>query len=79
GETVRIGPFEVGPYGVAKEGERISWDHVVEAGMDNGVVFVGTRDESRRLSAIAARTPNAIVFVQLCRTLGASGSNSLGS
>jgi hypothetical protein len=79
GETVRIGPFEVGPDGVAKEGERVAWDDVVDVGMDNGVVYVGTRGEARRLSAIAARTPNAIVLVQLCRTLAASGSNSLES
>jgi hypothetical protein len=69
GESVHMGPFTLGPDGVEKEGERLSWSEVVEAGVDNGVVFVGTRDQARRLSAIAARMPNAIAFVQVCRTL----------
>ncbi|WP_395108615.1 DUF6585 family protein [Actinomadura sp. SCN-SB] len=69
GESVRMGPFTLGPDGVEKEGERLSWADVVKVGVDNGVVYVGTRDEAHRLSAIASRMPNAIAFVQVCRTL----------
>jgi hypothetical protein len=79
GERVRMGAFALDRDGVEKEGERLSWNEVTESGVDNGIVFVGGRGGARRLSAIAARTPNAIVFVELCRTLGAGGSNSLES
>ncbi|GAA3968207.1 hypothetical protein GCM10023085_58290 [Actinomadura viridis] len=71
GEPVRVGPFTVDADGVAKEGERVPWPAVGEVGADNGVVYVHSRDELRSLTAIAARMPNAVAFVQLCHRLAA--------
>jgi hypothetical protein len=71
GESVRMGPFTVGADGVEKEGECLPWPALGEAGVDNGVVYVRTRDDLRSLSAIAAQVPNAVAFVGLCRALAA--------
>ncbi|XVQ11777.1 DUF6585 family protein [Spirillospora sp. CA-255316] len=71
GESVRMGPFTVGADGVEKEGESLPWPALGEAGVDNGVVYVRTRDDLRSLTAIAAQVPNAVAFVELCRALAA--------
>ncbi|MFC5752252.1 DUF6585 family protein [Actinomadura rugatobispora] len=71
GETVRMGPFEVCAEAVEKEGERLAWPALGEAGVDNGVVYVRTRDDVCSLTAIAAQVPNTVAFVELCRALAA--------
>ncbi|GAA2425933.1 hypothetical protein GCM10010191_42960 [Actinomadura vinacea] len=75
GEVVRLGPFAVGPDGVEKEGERLAWPAVAEAGVDNGVVFVRSHDDLASVTAIAARVPNAVAFVELCRHLATVGED----
>lgn len=65
GGTVRFGAFEVAQEGVCKDGQWVPWSAVREVGMGNGIVRVSTVD-GRELTALAAHTPNAVAFVQLC-------------
>ncbi|RFU42549.1 hypothetical protein DZF91_06160 [Actinomadura logoneensis] len=71
GETVRLGTFEVGPEGVAKDGQQVPWPAVRHVSMMNGLVRVETIDGGRELTALAAQTPNAVALVELCARLAA--------
>ncbi|MFG2006708.1 DUF6585 family protein [Spirillospora sp. NPDC048911] len=71
GDTVRLGPFAVSSEGIEKEGERVAWPAVREVGIDNGMVFVRTLDDLGQLASVAALTPNAVAFVELCHHLQA--------
>ncbi|GAA2616586.1 DUF6585 family protein [Actinomadura fulvescens] len=71
GDTVRLGPFAVSAEGIEKEGERLAWPAVRDVGIDNGIVFVRTLDGLVQLASVAAHTPNAVAFVELCHHLQA--------
>ncbi|KAB2347952.1 DUF6585 family protein [Actinomadura rudentiformis] len=71
GDVVRLGPFAISLEGIEKEGERVAWPAVREVGIDNGIVFVRTLDGLLPLASVAARTPNAVAFVELCHHLQA--------
>jgi len=66
-EHVRLGPFTLGPHGIDKDGERLPWPSVAEAGIDNGVVYARDADGLVEMTALAARVPNAVAFVEVCR------------
>ncbi|WP_344959615.1 DUF6585 family protein, partial [Actinomadura miaoliensis] len=70
-ERVRLGPFTLGPQGVGKDGDRLPWPAVAEAGIDNGVVYARDADGLVEMTALAARVPNAVAFVEVCRRVGA--------
>ncbi|MEV4254153.1 DUF6585 family protein, partial [Spirillospora sp. NPDC049652] len=69
GGTVRLGAFEVGPDGIAKDGQQVPWPAVRDVAMANGLVRVDVADGGRELTALAAHTPNAVALVELCARL----------
>ncbi|WP_285498047.1 DUF6585 family protein [Actinomadura sp. NBRC 104425] len=66
-ERVRLGPFTLGPHGIDKDGDRLPWSSVAEAGIDNGMVYARDADGLVEMTALAARVPNAAAFVEVCR------------
>ncbi|REE96458.1 DUF6585 family protein [Thermomonospora umbrina] len=67
GRALRFGPFIVSGEGVEKDGRRVPWESVGDAGSGNGLVYVRRRDGSGTLSATAGEVPNAVAFAVLCR------------
>ncbi|HEX2312402.1 MAG TPA: DUF6585 family protein [Thermomonospora sp.] len=67
GRALRFGPFVVGGAGVEKDGVRVPWRAVGEAGLGNGLVYVRPLDGQGFLSATAGEVPNAVAFAVLCR------------
>lgn len=70
-ERVRLGPFVLGPDGIEKDGDTLAWQALDEAGIDDGVVYARAADGVVQLTALAARVPNAVAFVEVCRRLQA--------
>jgi hypothetical protein len=66
GGTVELGPFTVGPPGIAKDGELVPWAHVEEVVVSNGVVYVHSTEGRVALAATVGQVPNALALAAVC-------------
>jgi hypothetical protein len=69
GDEVRVGPFTVGPDGIAKDGDRLPWQEMADVEISNGMVHVSRTDRGCEMSAIAGEVPNVVAFRELARQL----------
>ncbi|RMI43495.1 hypothetical protein EBO15_16235 [Actinomadura harenae] len=66
GGTARLGAFEIGPDGIAKDDRLVPWPAIRDVSMANGLVRVDAAGGVQELIALAAHTPNAVALVELC-------------
>jgi hypothetical protein len=66
GGSVELGPFTLGPRGVAKDGDLVPWAYVDEAVVSNGVVYVRSTGGHIALAATVGQVPNALALAAVC-------------
>jgi hypothetical protein len=66
GGSVQLGPFTLGPPGIAKDGDLVPWAYVDEVVVSNGVVYVCSTGGKVALAATVGRVPNALALAAVC-------------
>jgi hypothetical protein len=67
GGTVELGPFTVGPPGIAKDGDLVPWAYVDEVVVSNGVVYVRSTGGQVAMAATVGQVPNALALAAVSR------------